>query len=293
MGRHLLLAGVAALLVATAARAEPVTVIDAMDRKVTLAAPPQRVVPIFASNSELVAALGLANRIVGIEDYTRYPPEIVDRPRVGGRLGFSVDAIVALRPDLVVVTPSRQAMHQLLDPMSRLGIPVVVLLARTMDEVLGNIRLLGRALGVPQKGEEVSAALRERLDAVRRKAEGRPCPRTVMVTGRLGNGLLLVARPDTYTGDALRLAGACFALAGRGPVPQVSPEAVLAADPDILLVAGTRAVLEELVTRPGFREMRAVRAGRAMIVERAQFLIPGPRTVDGIERLAERIRSAP
>ena len=61
---------------------------------------------IFASNTEMVAALGLADRIVGIEAYTRYPPEVSNKPLVGGRLGFSVDAIVGARPDLVVVTPA-------------------------------------------------------------------------------------------------------------------------------------------------------------------------------------------
>ena len=100
---------------------------------------------IFASNTELLAALGLVDRIVGIESFTRYPPEVMGRPLVGGRLGFSVDAIVGLRPDLVVMTPARQATYQLLDPMQRLDIPVLVVLARTVDEVLSNIRLFARA----------------------------------------------------------------------------------------------------------------------------------------------------
>ena len=249
--------------------------------------------PIFASNTELVASLGLGDRIVGIEDYTRYPKEVLDRPKVGGRLGFSVDAIANLRPDLVVVTPSRQAMHQLVEPMRRLGVPVIVLLARSMDEVLANIRLLGRALGEEERGSTVAGALATRLDAVAKAGEGRQCPRAVMVTGQLGNGLLLVARPDTYTGDAMRRAGACFALAGQGPLPQASPEALLASDPDVLLFAGTQRGLDDLAARPGFRDMRAVRSGRAFTIQRAEFLIPGPRTVDGIERLAAAIRAAP
>jgi ABC-type Fe3+-hydroxamate transport system substrate-binding protein len=78
------------------AAAEPITVRDAFDRAVTLPAPPQRIVTIFASNTEMLAALGLADRIVGIEAYTRYPPEILHRPLVGGRLGFSIDAVVGL-----------------------------------------------------------------------------------------------------------------------------------------------------------------------------------------------------
>lgn len=246
---------------------------------------------IFSSNTELVAALGLTDRIVGIDAFTRYPPEAVTKPVVGGRLGFSVDAVVAQNPDLVLVTPARQAAHQLLVPMERLGLPVIVLMSRSLGEVLGNIRLVGRALGEVKRGETVAAGLEARLAAVARRLAGMACPRTVLVTGRLGNGLLLVARQDTYTGDALVRAGACPALANRG-IAQVSPEAVLAADPDVLLLAGQEGELAELTARPGFREMRAVRAGRAHTLPRAEFLIPGPRTVDGIERLAALLHPA-
>src|SRR4249919_108140 len=145
------------------AAAAPVTVRDAFGRSVTVPAPPQRIVAIFASNVEMVAALGLADHIVGIESFTRYPPEVLGKPLVGGRLGFSVDEVVAQRPDLVVVTPSRQAANQLIDPMERLGIPIVVLLQRNVAEILSNIRLLGRLTGVPERGEQLAARLQARL----------------------------------------------------------------------------------------------------------------------------------
>lgn len=268
------------------AHAVPIEVRDALGRSVVLPAAPQRLVTIFASNTELVASLGLADRIVGIEDFTRFPPEVLSRPKVGGRLGFSVDAVVAQRPDLVIVTPARQAAHQLVAPMERIGVPVLVLLSRSVGEVLDNIRLVARATGVAERGDVLAASLQRRLDAVAHHVASRPAPRVVMVTGRVGNGMLLVARDDTYTGEAMLKAGGRFALTGRGAVPQVSPEAVLASDPDVLLFAGTRAALDELIRQPGWRDMRAVRAGRAITVSRSEFLIPGPRTIDGIESLA-------
>jgi iron complex transport system substrate-binding protein len=267
-----------------AAVAEPVVVRDAFERTVTLPAPPQRIVPIFASNVEMVAALGLSDRIVGIEAYTRYPPEVLSKPQVGGRLGFSVDKVVEQRPDLVVVTPARQAAHQLVDPMERLGIPVMVLLQRDVNEVLSNIRLLGRVAGVPERGETVASRLQARIDTVTRRVEGTERPRVIMITGRLGNGLLLITRPRTYTGDAIVLAGGRFGL--ETALAQVSPEAILNADPDILLFAGNQRDLDELIARPGWRDMRAVKGKRAVAVSRSELLIPGPRTIDGIEHLA-------
>lgn len=285
--RSLVLAAAAAGCLSGLAHAEPVTVRDAFDRSVTLPAPPQRIVTIFASNTEMVAALGLADHIVGIEAYTRFPPEVLGKPLVGGRLGFSVDAVIAERPDLVVVTPSRQAANQLIDPMERLGIPIVVLLQRSVAEILDNIRLLGRIAGVAERGEALAARLQSRLDGIKQRVAGLKAPRTVMITGRLGNGLLLIARPGTYTGDAIVRAGGRFGLESSGAIAQVSPEAILQADPDVLLFAGSEKDLKELIARPGWKDMRAVRDGRAHAVVRAELLIPGPRTIDGIERLAE------
>ena len=277
-----------------AARAAPIVLHDALGRRVELPAPARRIVTIFSSNTELVASLGLLDRIVGVEDYTRFPPEVGKLPKVGGRLGFSVDAVVARQPDLVIVTPARQAAHQLVDPMERIGVPVMVLLSRTLAEVIGNVRLVSLATGVPARGDRVADRLVERLRAVdERMAAGAAPPRALMITGRMGNGMLLVARPDTYTGEAIVHAGARHAMPGIGPLAQISPEAALASDPDVLLFAGTQAALDELVRGPGWRDMRAVAEHRAITVSRSEFLIPGPRTFDGIERLAHLIAAMP
>lgn len=284
---------IAAAVIAAAgiAAAEPVAVRDALGREVTVPEPPQRIVTIFASNTELVAALGLVDRIVGIEAFTRFPLEVRGKPLVGGRLGFSVDAVVGRRPDLVVVTPARQAANQLVDPMERLGVPILVLLHRTVPEIFGNIRLLAEVCGVAERGEEVVARLQARLDKVKHRIAGLKAPGVIMVTGRLGNGLLLVARPGTYTGDAILRAGGRFVL-DSGAIAQVSPEAILRADPDVLLFAGSDRDMRELVARPGWADMRAVRETRAFAVARAEFLIPGPRTVDGIEKLVALLHPA-
>ncbi|MEI6200540.1 MAG: ABC transporter substrate-binding protein [Enhydrobacter sp.] len=267
-------------------QAETLVVRDALDRTVIFAAPPQRIIPIFASNTEIVTALGLANRVVGIEAYTRYPKEILDRPLVGGRLGFSVDAVVNLHPDFLIVTPSRQAANQLIDPMERLGIPIVVVLTRSVAEILSNIRLVAKIAAIVPRGNEMVSALEARMTRVQERVAGRPKPTVIMITGQLGNGLMLVAREGTYTGDAIVRAGGRFGLPGTIALAQVSPEAILQADPDVLLFAGTRQGLADLIGRPGWSEMRAVQGKRAHAVSRVELLIPGPRTFDGIEHLA-------
>ena len=258
---------------------------DAMGRSVTIPRPPRRIVTIFASNTELVAAVGLLDRVVGIDGLTTYPPEVARIRKVGGRLGFSIDAIVDQEPDLVIVTPARNAVHQLLDPMTRIGIPVIVLGSRDVAEIIANVRLVGIACGERLRGETVAAALERRLDAITARTAGGIGPRVTMITGRVGTGMLLVAQPNTYTGDSIVLAGGRHAL-GRAVAQQVSPEALWTADPDLLLYAGAAADLDELRPRQGWRDLRAIRTGQAHIVSRGQLLIPGPRTIDGIEHLA-------
>jgi iron complex transport system substrate-binding protein len=275
------------MLAGGGALASPLVLADSLGRQVVLPAPPQRIVPIFASNTELVAAAGAADRIVGVEAYTRFPPEIAHLPQVGGRLGFSVDRVARLSPDLVIVTPARQAVHQLVDPLERLGIPVMVLTHPTVAAVLANLRLVARACGLEGRGEAAALRLEARLAAVAVAAADRrgPSLRALMVTGRVSSGLLLIARPGTYTADAVRLAGALPAL-GPQVLAQVSPEAILRADPDILLFAGTEAARDELFASPAWSALRARREGRIVTVSRSTFLIPGPRVVDGIEALA-------
>jgi len=170
--------------------------------------------------------------------------------------------------------------------MERIGVPIMVLLQRSVPEILDNIRLMGRVAGVPGRGEEVMARFQARLDAVKRRVEAQPAPSTIMITGRLGNGLMLVAREGTYTGDAIRLAGARFALPGTATLAQVSPEAIINADPDVLLWAGGEHDLKELIAQAGWADMRAVKTRHAYAVSRVELLIPGPRTIDGIEHLA-------
>ncbi|MBY0360559.1 MAG: ABC transporter substrate-binding protein [Phreatobacter sp.] len=274
-------------LAAPAAASE--LIVDALGRRVVLSTPPRRIVPIFASNTELVVAAGLTDRIVGVEAYTRFPPAIAGLPQVGGRLGFSVDRVARLRPDLVIVTPARQAVHQLVDPLERLGIPVMVLNHPSLAAVLANLRLVARAGGVAAEGEAVARRLEARLAAVTARTASRPRPRALMITGRVSNGLLLVARPDSYTADAARAAGTRDALEGSRLLSQVSPEAILRADPDCILFAGTEAAMRDVFDAAAWAGLGARRNGRLFAVNRAEFLIPGPRVVDGIESLAARL----
>ena len=284
-------------LLSLPAHSDPAAVVerDALDRPVSVAQIPRRIVTIFSSNTEIVAALGLVERIVGIDAYTHYPDEIKNKAAIGGRLGFSLERIVELRPDLVIMTPARQATNQLMRPLEKLGIPALVLVAGSVEDIMANITQVAHLAGVAERGKALVEQMQQRLQRAERKPENYRRPRVAMITGRVGNGLLLVARAQTsrvtgYTADAIVRAGGILALdeqsQARPIIKQVSPEALLASDPDILLYTLPRKDIDELAGLPGWSQMKAVRNRDMHAVSGAQLLIPGPRIVDGIEQMA-------
>jgi iron complex transport system substrate-binding protein len=281
---------IVALLMAfagTQAMAFPIQVIDALDREVVIPGKPERIVAIFSSNTEMLVALGLADRIVGIDAYTRYPAEIADLPKIGGRLGFSTETIARLNPDLVVMTPARQAANTLLKPLATIAVPAVVLVHHDIERIFKNILFLGRVTGETAAAEALIDGLRERLAVIAQCIADKPPKRVYFETGNNDRGGFMTLREGTYTADALRLAGGVNVFAHRNLLAQVSGEAVLLADPDVILVAryGEEAVAE-VKSRVGWHRLKAVQTDRVYQVDRTLLLIPGPRIVAGIEQMA-------
>jgi len=273
---------------ALAAADWPRTVTDGLGRRVRIASPPRRIAAIFASNVEMLAGLGLVERIAAIEAYTRFPPEVAGRPLIGGRLGFSAEAIARLGCDLAVMTPARGAAHLLTEPLARAGIPTIVVIHRDLPGVFDNIATLGRATGTEEVADALVAGLRERLAALSTRLAGRAPVRVFLETSSNGRGAFGTARPRTYTGDIVVRAGGAPVFPGlpdSGP-SQVSGEAILRADPTAYLLAGRADQVAEVAGRPGFAALAAVRDGRVHAVSRVRLLIPGPRVVEGAEEVA-------
>lgn len=289
-----LLAGVACLIAYSSyASNYPVQVVDAMGRKVVIQQRPQRIVTVFSSNTEIVAALGLSKFIVGIDGYTYYPDSIKEVPKIGGRLGFSLDSIIAQTPDLVIMTPARQATHQLIPALDKLGVASVVVNGGSIATILDNILLIAEVTGVPETGKALVNTMQQRLQAIPKLSR---CPQVILITGRVGNGLLLVARRyasnvNAYTADIVLKAGGCLVLdkdnSSLPQLNQISPEVILATNPDIILFAGSKAELAELSNSiVGWNELTAVKTGFVRTVSRAELLISGPRVIDGVESLS-------
>ncbi len=273
------LVGLLAAVPAAAVPGFPLMVRDALGRAVTVPRPPQRIVSTAPSVTEILFALGLGRRVVGIGDADNYPPEGVrGKARVGGVI-LNAERILALRPDLVVGVASLQQGQ--LERLIRLSLPVLAVEARSLEETFAQILLLGRVTGRAPAAERLVTGLQARVAEVQRRVRGRSRPRVYV---EIWDQPLQTAAAGTFIDDLVRRGGGRNLFADLGGWPQVAPEAVIRRDPEIILL--TYPGRRRLVTRPGWAQVTAVRRGRVHELDADLVSRPGPRLVDGLERIA-------
>jgi iron complex transport system substrate-binding protein len=248
-----------------------------------------RLVSICPSNTEIACALGAVGALVGLDRSSDWPPEVRALPRVGPDLEVDVDAIVALKPDLVLSSLSVPGMERNLERLDRAGVPHLVLDATSIEGVYLSIRTLGRALGAEAGAEVLVASLGSRLAAVEARAAALPrrariflewWPKPVITPGR-----------RCWTTDMMRIAGGENVFADIDARSQpIEDHRVPEREPDLLLtcwcgVPHDRQKPERMAGRPGWAELPAVRAGRLYAAQECWFGRPGPRLVEGVEWL--------
>ncbi len=268
------------LLMFGTAQAQGVQLTDDRGRAVALARTPQRIVSLLPSLAETVCALGECQRLVGVDRYTNWPESVRKLPQVGGGLDPNIEAVVALRPDVVLMATSSRAAARL----EALGIAVVALEPKThadMQRVLGKV---GQLLGV-QDAQRVWRATDAGVQAAAQSLP--PAARGARVYFEVNPGPY-GAGPGSFIGETLARLGARNILpATLGPFPKLNPEFVVRANPD-LIMGGARSA-EGLAARPGWASMRALREQRLCVFspEQSDVLIrPGPRMAEAARLMA-------
>ena len=268
------------LAMATLAQAEPIRVVDDKGRPVTLPQPPQRIVSLLPSLTETVCALGACERLVGVDRYSNWPAQVAQLPVVGGGLDPNIEAIVALRPDVVLMATSSRAQARL----ESLGVPVVALEPKTYADVQRVLGKVGQVLGV-QDAQRVWRVIDAGVQAA---AQSLPASaRGTRVYFEVNSGPY-AAGPSSFIGETLaRLGAGNIVPAALGPFPKLNPEFVVRAEPDLIMVGARSA--EGLATRPGWSQMRALREGRLCRFDAAQsdvLIRPGPRMAEAARLMA-------
>ena len=271
----------------------PVVLTDDLDRTVTLPRPARRVVSLAPSNTEILFAVGAGEQVVGVTEFCDYPPEAQRLPRVGGMVPgtVSVERIVALRPELVLSVGGLQ--QPLVQTLQRLGIPVFALEPGSFEEVYRSILQVGALTGHLDQARAVAADMRRQVQALQARLaslseQGRP-----RVFYMVWDEPLMTAGPGSFIGQAIELAGGVNVFADVDqPWPQVSLEALVRRDPDVILGPASQArqlSVVRLRRQPGWQRLRAVQTGRVHLLDDDLISRPGPRLVEGLLQMARAL----
>jgi len=266
----------------------PFPLVDTWGRTVVLPAPPRRIVTVGPALTEMLFALGAGSLVVGVDQFSDYPPAARSLPSVGTLTHPSLDRIVALAPDLVLVDSMAAGAVPRLEA---LRIPVAVITPPHVGGVLEALLLLGRAVGRPEEAAELVRALEARLMAVRERVAAVPEGQRVRVFHEIWPDPPYTAGPGSFVHDVIRWAGGVnIASDAAAPWIQLSLEAIIARDPDVI-VTTREAHRDQLLRggRPRWETLRAVRSGRVYFIEDDWVSRPGPRVVDGVEAMARAL----
>ena len=260
---------------------ETKTVVDELGRTVRIPARAERVVSLAPSVTEVLFAVGAADRVVGVTSYCDYPPEARLKENVGDTLKPSVERIVALRADLVIVSTASQV-EAFVNKLEELGIPVYVTNPRNIEGVLESISAIGAIVGAREGGLQLTDKLRARISAIETRIAQSARPSVFVI---LGTEPLITAGGGSFINDIVSRAGGRSISAGvSGDYPQYSLETAMAQQPEVIFLQAGGSELPELL-----KQTPASHAGRVYHLDDDLLLRPGPRVVDGLEQMAARI----
>ncbi len=272
-------------------RFRPGTFTDDMDRAVAIDQIPQRLVSFGPSITEILFALGLEEKVVGVSNYCDYPEAAELKPKVGDAFNPSLERIVELEPDLVLTLKQEQLNTEL----DALGIKFMVLDPEDIDGILGDIELVGEITGTKKRAEELIKDMQDSISQVIALMEDIPKVSVFFIIDATDPTLPWTAGTGSFIDALITMAGG-ENVAGEavGAWVPFSLEQVVSSDPEVIIIqtmiAGIPTISkEELEEHPVWGEMTAVRQGKVYIIDGDLVSRPGPRIIQGLEAMAEII----
>jgi iron complex transport system substrate-binding protein len=262
------------------------TVKDELGRTVEVPDHPHRLVCLIPNVVDMVYSLGAGGDVVAISDFTKYPKEALNSPSIGIPLNPSVETIVALHPDLVLGSGDLNTL-EFASHLQRLGIPVFMLDPHGIEGIYASILSLGKTLDRETNANAVVARLRMRVDAVKTHVMGKPKVRVFIA---IWYDPVMTIGKRAFMSELIEAAG------GRSVTddltqewPVVSLETIVSRQPDVILLESeSNITLEDLKSRPGWKDLRAVQQGRIYYSD-DRIRYPSPIAFDALEDLAKQL----
>lgn len=258
----------------------PVTVTDFQGRRVTIATRPERIVSIGPSNTEFLFALGVGERIVAVDDFSDEPAEAKAKDKVGG-VRVNLEKVVSLRPDLVV---SVKFSDGTLERLAAQSLAVLVVDPQGVGDVPETARLLGQAIGAD--GARLAREIVDGLGRVKQRGAELKKKRVFHELDASDPTKPFTVGPGSFVHDLIEMAGGInVAARASSPYPQLSAEEIVRTDPEVIVLADAAygVTVEQVLARPGWSAITAVRSRRVVPVDANLMSRPGPRVVRAAE----------
>ncbi|MDY0190764.1 MAG: cobalamin-binding protein [Desulfuromonas sp.] len=261
---------------------------DAVGRVVHLSAPPQRIVSLVPSVTEILYAIHADTQLVGVTDFCNFPPQAQQKTVVGAYNNPGLETVASLVPDLIIMDVASSS-PALLHQFEQLEVPVYVVAPKSLATTLETISALGRVTGHQKSAIDMVNGLNAQIDEVVKMRSDKPLRTLVCVMIEP----LIVAGAGTLADDLIHLAGGVNVAAGLARYPTLSMETVLQYDPDVIIVSphpGTPTPADFFAEWP---QLKAVSKQQVFNVEADLLQRPGPRLVSGLIKLAQCYNSLP
>lgn len=265
------------------------TFTDALGREVTLAAAPERIIPLAPSLTEILYYLGLGDKVAGVTEYSYYPPQAKEKPSVGSYVDPNIEKIISLSPDLVIGTKDGNLPNSVY-LLERAHIPVYVINPRNVRDAVSTIEEIGNLCGAGDKGRQLADGLNKRIETVRNSVASSERP---LVFFQINSSPIMSVNKNTFLNDLITLAGGAN-MTAEEPItyPRISIEEVIRKKPDVIIIStmdaeetGEKAMDEWM----GWKSIPAVKNSRVYLIDADIINRPSQRIVDGLEAMARLI----
>jgi iron complex transport system substrate-binding protein len=279
----------------TAQEGFPLTITDDLGRSVIITEQPERIISLAPSNTEILFALGLGDRVIGVTEYCNYPEEAKEKDKIGGYITPSIEKIVTLQPDLIVAAHGLPL--EIVDALEGFNLTVVGLYPKNVDDILYDIRLVGEITGQSEEALALVAVMAQRIETVEARIMDLEADERPAVLHIIWHDPIWVAGPGTFEDELIRRSGGinCAPVEGYKPI---SLEEVIKLNPDVIITpsgtgmgyAKANVTYEYISSEPRLTGVAAVRNNRIYVIDADIVCRAGPRIVAALEEMARGLQ---